>query len=103
LGTATFAAAAAGSEEFQAAMKANNAEWLQAYNTQDAKTLVPCTPEDAINSMLFATVAERALAHRRSSFDCANPALLSDLSSWHQVPLFASTGCPTRKVGQGGS
>ena len=30
LGTATFAAAAAGSEEFQAAMEADNAKWLQA-------------------------------------------------------------------------
>ena len=53
LGTATFAAAAAGSEEFQAAMEADNAKWLQAYNTQDAKTLV-----HRVNSMLFSTVAE---------------------------------------------
>ena len=48
LATATFAAAAAGSEEFQAAMEANNAKWLQAYNTQDAKTLGTMYAEDAI-------------------------------------------------------
>ena len=48
LATAIFAAAAAGSEEFQAAMEANNAKWLQAYNTQDAKTLGTMYAEDAI-------------------------------------------------------
>ena len=56
LGTATFADA--GSEEFQAAMEADNAKWLQAYNTQDAKTLGTMYGEGAINSVLFATVAE---------------------------------------------
>jgi uncharacterized protein (TIGR02246 family) len=48
LGILTFAAGAAGSQEFQAAMAANNAKWLQAYNTQDAKTLGAMYTEDAI-------------------------------------------------------
>jgi uncharacterized protein (TIGR02246 family) len=48
LGTATFAAAAAASEEFQAAMEANNAKWLQAYNTQDAEALGAMYADDAI-------------------------------------------------------
>jgi hypothetical protein len=96
-------AAARGSEEFQAAMEADNAEWLQAYNTQDAKTLGTMYGEGAINSMLFATVAEEPWRTDAAHSISQNPALLSDLSSWHQVPLSASTGSPTRKVDQGGS
>ena len=36
LGTAALPAGAEDPEDLQAAMKANNAKWLQAYNTQDA-------------------------------------------------------------------
>jgi uncharacterized protein (TIGR02246 family) len=35
-------------ENFRAAMEANNAKWLQAYNTQDAATLGKMYAEDAI-------------------------------------------------------
>jgi uncharacterized protein (TIGR02246 family) len=48
LGAAAFVPATAGSQEFQAAMDANNAKCLQAYNTQDAKTLGTMYAEDAI-------------------------------------------------------
>jgi uncharacterized protein (TIGR02246 family) len=48
LGTAAFAAGAQETEDFQAAMEANNAKWLQAYNTQDAETLGSMYAGDAI-------------------------------------------------------
>jgi hypothetical protein len=44
---AAFAPATAGSEELRAAMEADNAKWLQAYNAQDAKTLGTMYAEDA--------------------------------------------------------
>jgi ketosteroid isomerase-like protein len=48
LGTAVLAAGAEEPKDFQAAMEANNAEWLQAYNTQDVETLADMYAEDAI-------------------------------------------------------
>jgi uncharacterized protein (TIGR02246 family) len=48
LGIAALDAAAEESEELQAAMEANNAKWLEAYNTQDAETLGKMYAEDAI-------------------------------------------------------
>jgi uncharacterized protein (TIGR02246 family) len=48
LGTVAFAASADEAEDFQAAMEANNANWLQAYNTQDAEALSDMYAEDAI-------------------------------------------------------
>jgi uncharacterized protein (TIGR02246 family) len=48
LATAAPAAGAQEVEDFQAAMEVNNAKWLQAYNTQDAKTLGDMYTEDAV-------------------------------------------------------
>lgn len=48
LGAVAFAAGAEEPEDFQAAMEANNARWLQAYNTRDAETLGDMYAEDAI-------------------------------------------------------
>jgi ketosteroid isomerase-like protein len=48
LGTAAFAAGADEAEDFQAAMEANNARWLQAYNSQDAEALGKMYAEEAI-------------------------------------------------------
>lgn len=48
LATAAFAAGADEPEDFQAAMEADNANWLEAYNTQDAETLGSLYAEDAI-------------------------------------------------------
>jgi uncharacterized protein (TIGR02246 family) len=48
LATAAPAAGAQEVEDFQAAMEVKNAKWLQAYNTQDAKTLGGMYTEDAV-------------------------------------------------------
>jgi hypothetical protein len=48
LGTAAFEAWAAEPEDFRAAMENNNAEWLQAYNEQDADQLGRMYAEDAL-------------------------------------------------------
>jgi len=48
LGTAALPAGAEDPEDLQAAMKANNAKWLQAYNTQDAEALGKLYAADAI-------------------------------------------------------
>jgi uncharacterized protein (TIGR02246 family) len=48
LGTAALAAGAEEPKEFQAAMEANNAKWLKAYNSQDAAALGKMYAEDAI-------------------------------------------------------
>jgi uncharacterized protein (TIGR02246 family) len=48
LGTAASAAWAEESEDLQAAMEANNAKWLQAYNSQDAVALGNMYAEDAM-------------------------------------------------------
>jgi uncharacterized protein (TIGR02246 family) len=48
LATAAFATRAEQPEDFAAAMEANNAKWLQAYNSQDAETLGKMYAEDAI-------------------------------------------------------
>ena len=48
LGTAGFAAGAAEPENVQATMEANNAKWLQAYNSQDAQALGKMYADDAI-------------------------------------------------------
>jgi uncharacterized protein (TIGR02246 family) len=43
-----FAARADEADDFRAAMEANNAKWLQAYNAQDAKALGAMYAEDAL-------------------------------------------------------
>jgi uncharacterized protein (TIGR02246 family) len=48
LSAAVLAAGAEGHEDLQAAMEANNAKWLQAYNSQDAEALRDMYAEDAI-------------------------------------------------------
>lgn len=48
LDIAAFAAAAEEPADLRAAMEANNAKWLQAYNSQDAQTLGSMYAEDAI-------------------------------------------------------
>ena len=48
LGTAALPAGAEEPEDLQAAMNANNAKWLQAYNTQDAEALGKLYAADAI-------------------------------------------------------
>jgi ketosteroid isomerase-like protein len=48
LGTAALPAGSEEPEDLQATMKANNTEWLQAYNTQDAEMLGSLYARDAI-------------------------------------------------------
>jgi uncharacterized protein (TIGR02246 family) len=48
VGIAAFAAGAEEPEDLQAAMEAINAQWLQAYNTQDAAALGNMYAEDAM-------------------------------------------------------
>jgi hypothetical protein len=48
LGATAIAARAEEPENLQAAMEANNAQWLEAYNTQDAATLGNMYAEDAL-------------------------------------------------------
>jgi uncharacterized protein (TIGR02246 family) len=46
--TVALAARAQESKDLQVAMEANNTKWLQAYNTQDAKTLSDMYADDAV-------------------------------------------------------